>query len=279
MAVADPKVNLQLGGSREAVFAIKAELGDLDATQLRAIMVNLDAASAQRFVAPLNLMMRKYGITTLEQRSMFLAQLGHESKGLTDWIEDSGPKGNEYFLQKYWLQLNWTGLGKSVVNREGILLRVPAEKGVQPSKTFELYFSGSRSYNSAATLIGSAEFTRRNGFYEYQFNGAVPTKLTSHLLVVEVTAKNRFVKLAINNPLGNFRPEDSWDFRGRGPIQLNWTIQLPRVRQLRETIRHHADANPGFRHEFTNVGPRLCWLVLQRPAQSRLSWSGQQSRW
>ena len=220
MAIANPSVNLQSGGSQDAVFAIEAELADLDAAQLRAIMVNLDAASAQRLVAPLNQMMRKYGITTLEQRAMFLAQLGHESKGLTDWIEDSGPKGNEYFLQKYWLQLNWTGLGKSVVNREGILLRVPAEKGVQPSKTFELYFSGSRSYNSAATLIGSAEFTRRNGFYEYQFNGAVPTKLTSHLLVVEVTAKSRFVKLAINNPLGNFRPQDSWDFRGRGPIQL-----------------------------------------------------------
>lgn len=219
IAVANPAVNLKPGGDPTAVFATDAWLGVLSASQLQSIMGKLSRSDAEGLVGPLNEMMKKYNITTLEQRAMFLAQIGTESAGLRIWPEDPGSKGNEYFLNKYWLKGNWKGLGASVVNKAGILLKIPATANAPSSKSYDLFFSRHDSLSAASERIARVTFVRNGKHFEYQFEGAVPQKLTAYLLVVDSASGRKM--LAVNNSLGNFRPQDSWEFSGRGPIQLS----------------------------------------------------------
>jgi predicted chitinase len=85
LVVADPDENLQPDGDPAAVLAVATQTGGLTDTQLAAMMPNLTDTAT---LAPaLSDAMQTFGITSLEQQAMFLAQLDAESQGLTRWEE------------------------------------------------------------------------------------------------------------------------------------------------------------------------------------------------
>jgi putative chitinase len=87
LVVADPDNNLGSQGDPNAVLAVVAHTDDVTAAQLRKLIPSLSLANATAFAPALNQVMSDFGITTLEQRAMFLGQLAAESNDLTRWHE------------------------------------------------------------------------------------------------------------------------------------------------------------------------------------------------
>ena len=218
LVVANPANNLGPQGNPLAVLALQAHLNALTTAELEKVMPGLSPAAAQSYVPALNNTMNQFHIQTLEQRAMFLGQLAVESQNLQTWSEKyNGNDPVAYFINKYWVPTSqWTGLGASVPTVNGITLKVPGVAG--PNKTYNLYWSNSANFTTAATLYQKQTFTYSGGFYTAQFTGAVPPKYTTYLLVVDPSTNH--VVLAINNHLGNWSPADAAAFRGRGPIQI-----------------------------------------------------------
>jgi predicted chitinase len=195
---------------------------DLTADQLYRIMSSsssqhISEDDAARLAPLLADAMAQNGITSLEQRAMFLGQLAHESNLLRTWTESGS---DNYLISTYWLKTSrWRGLGLSRPTTSGLTLRVPHPSGKQPAqKAFDLYWSGGPTLDFSPTLIGSFSFKNVSSWYEAAFSGGVPPAHTSDLLVVDPATSA--VVLAIENKLGNFQVKDVLDFRGRGPIQL-----------------------------------------------------------
>jgi predicted chitinase len=228
MVIADP---LQKMGPHEPdeTKSLNYSSGDpLTAAQLRELMPGLSSATAAQYVEPLNKVLNEFNITSLEQKSMFLAQLAEESANLTTWNEKyNGSDASAYFVKKYWVSRGqWThwvgnrptaGLGLSVATTSGLTLNIPHASG-SPTKIFQLYWAKGPAIANEATLLSNTTFTFRHGLYTANFGGAVPPSGTSYLLVVDPATKR--VELALNNILGNWSPQDAANFYGRGPIQL-----------------------------------------------------------
>jgi putative chitinase len=110
LVISDPAHNLKGGDGSDpnAVLADKAQIADpanrqlapLTAGELQKLMPRLDANAASRYAPVLAQAMFDYGITTLEQEAMFLANLAVESRGLTRWTEETyvGHLGKPYHL-------------------------------------------------------------------------------------------------------------------------------------------------------------------------------------
>ena len=163
--------------------------------------------------------MTAFGIGSLEQCAMFLAQLDEESAGLNSWSEKyNGSSADSYFIHKYWVQPSqWTGLGAAVPKVNGLTLKLK-DNGRSSAENLLLYWAQGPTLASSATLYGRHVFKRVGKYYVSDFKGAVPPKYTTYLLIVK--PKTQHVLLAIHNKLGNWSPQDATDFRGRGPIQL-----------------------------------------------------------
>jgi predicted chitinase len=218
LVIADPK-NLIDPYQDDETYALNYAPDDpLTVDQMTASMPGLPQADAERYVGPLNAAMDQFGISTLEQKAMFLGQLAHESANLWTWRELYNGDPDQYFINKYWVSKGqWTGLGACVPTTVGITLNIAHAKGAM-TKVYELYWAQGPNRTDSGTLYGEMTFTYANGRYSANFPGAVPPEHTTHLLVVD-PATNRVVQ-AIRNKLGNWSPQDATDFRGHGPIQI-----------------------------------------------------------
>lgn len=67
----------------------------IDLKQLLLILPNLGPSRAGRFLAPLNTAMAAWDINTPQREAAFLAQIAHESGGLTRWREIASGKAYE----------------------------------------------------------------------------------------------------------------------------------------------------------------------------------------
>jgi predicted chitinase len=218
LAISNPPINGQSDGNT-VVLANPANLGSLTAAQLAKIMPTLGSTNAAIMVSPLNTVMKNYGITSLEQRSEFLAQIGHESSDLTNFSETGSPS---YFINHYWIASTlWKNLGGSTPTATGLTLSVPAPSPSQkpPSTyTYKLYWAKGPTLQNGASLFASPTFNLTGNAYTYNFVGAVPPALTTYLLVVD--PKTSTVVRSINQTLGNWSPNDAVLFHGGGAIQI-----------------------------------------------------------
>jgi Chitinase class I len=202
-------------------------------------MPGLSDSSAQKYVDPLNTTMRDFGITSLEQRAMFLAQVARESANLTTWTEK--PRSPSYFIDHYWLSPShwhyWESdfkagqgerktLGPSEIDplTYNIQLRVPVATvpgDAEDSTPFELWWATGIARSAATERFATPPFVRRGDYYEYTVpaptSGTEPPPLTTNLLVVDPNTNS--VLFSLHDDLGNWSATDATMFIGRGPIQ------------------------------------------------------------
>jgi predicted chitinase len=218
LVIADPNQILGANQSDETASLTFAVASPVTAATLQAMMPGLSLAAAISYAGPLSQVMSAFGIKSLEQEAMFLAQLAHESANLRTWRETYNGDANTYFINKYWVDKHqWSGLGVSVPTTHGLTLNVPHVKG-SPTKVYKLYWAKGPTLTNSSTLYANVTFSYSNGHYTANYVGAVPPPLTTYLLIVDPVT-NRVVQ-AIHNKLGNWSPNDATEFRGRGPIQL-----------------------------------------------------------
>jgi len=227
LVVADPQNTFSGHSYANAILAVPAHLGELSAAQVDKLL-----PGGGQFAAVLSQTMTKFHIATLEQRAMFMGQLAVESGNLTTWVED---RSRSSCINLYWTQRfkKWAGTGtgaSATVNSSGIVFNVPIS-GNQPPKTkdFDLEWAlgsataqASSASSASATIFDTVVFTKVGNHYTYTFTGAVPPDTGvqfPHLLVVDGGTDKMVLDLV--NKLGNWSPDDAFDFRGGGPIQLS----------------------------------------------------------
>jgi probable HAF family extracellular repeat protein len=231
LVVTDPKDTLSGQGAKNAILPVVAYVGLLSAPILQKLMPGLSAADAGRYAPLLTSEMGTYGIRSLEQEAMFLGQLAVESGNLTQWVEE---RSKSSCIDLYWTHRfnQWAGTGtaaSATVYSSGIVLSVPASGNNPPAKkAFDLKWAvgsvkapTSSAARAAATKFSTVQFTKVGNRYTYTFTGAVPPDTGAqfpHLIVVD-TASHKVVTDLVNR-LGNWSPNDAFEFRGGGPIQL-----------------------------------------------------------
>jgi predicted chitinase len=248
LVISDPAHNQKGGDGSDpnAILVDKAQIADptnrqlapLTPAELQELMPGLDAKAAGRYAPVLAQAMFHYKITTLEQEAMFLGQVAHETNDLRSWSEKYNGDPESYFINKYWIsKTQWSGLGASVPNADGIMLKVPHAKPASNQdyqKEYELYWAQGKAAGGTGlsayvspTLDESLTFNFSTGYYTNAFPGAGDGKNTttaqlppgtSYLLVFDPATKQ--VVLALNNHLGNWSPKDATDYQGRGALQL-----------------------------------------------------------
>ncbi len=98
-------------GDPSSVLAVALKLETITPTQLVTLMPGLPQLVQQFLAPPLNTVMNAFGITSLEQRAMFLAQIGHEKPPASMTWDEIGT--NQDFTGQYWIAASqWTGLGR-----------------------------------------------------------------------------------------------------------------------------------------------------------------------
>jgi probable HAF family extracellular repeat protein len=221
LVVADPKDTFAGNSYAGAILPVAAHLGDLSTAQVEKLL-----PGGGKFAAPLSATMSKFGVASLEQRAMFMGQLAVESANLTKWVED---RSRSWCIDHYWTHRfrKWPKSGASAsVNSSDIVFRVKVSGANPPKeKVFDLEWVPGAATSPATPSAGAAfapvSFTRSGNYYTYIFPGAVPPDtgtLYAHLLVIDDATKR--VKIDVVNKLGNWSPDDAYDFRGGGPIQL-----------------------------------------------------------
>jgi predicted chitinase len=249
LVVADPVANFSNRGDLSAILAAPAHAGDLTADQW-----DNPLPGAGQYGAQLQQTMTAYGITSLEQRAMFLAQLGVESNNLQNLAESPSPGHDDYFVTHYWLPTpdhrdpltgtKWHGLDDSIPVTDGLELILPASGTAPMHHTYDLYWApgpgtGTGTLDKSATPFVSVDFTRVNlnpkgqppdYVYTYTFNpynfragAANPPDYQDLTKFPHLVVKDHgtgAAKLDIVNTLGDWSPQDAAEFRGGGPIQL-----------------------------------------------------------
>jgi predicted chitinase len=228
LVVADPTNTFTGQSYAGAVLDVPPHLGDLSGPQLQKLMPGLSAGDAERYAPVLASEMGTYGISSLEQEAMFLGQVAVESNNLRTWIEGPSSATPDYFITHYWVcppkgqgtgnapyGTKWAGLGHSYPTSTGLVLAVPAT-GRANSKQLELHWS-----NASGKAFATVTFTRQGNLFVYSWAGSnQEPEYTTRLLVVDPLTHPHQTLLTIGNKLGEFRPVDASDFRGRGPIQI-----------------------------------------------------------
>jgi probable HAF family extracellular repeat protein len=228
MVVADPKETFKGHSYPNAILADQAHISDYSRAQVDKLL-----PGGGQFYAVLNQTMAKFHIFSLEQRAMFMGQIYLESEHLTNWVEG---QSKSWCVDNYWTQkfknTIWAGTGSNAsatVNSTGIVFSVPVSGNNPPAtKAFNLKWArgsstaeASSAARAAATTFQTVQFTRVGNDYTYTFTGAVPPdtgRQFPHLLVVDAATHKVVMDLA--NTLGNWSPDDAYNFRGGGPIQL-----------------------------------------------------------
>jgi predicted chitinase len=174
--------------------------------------------------------MSKFNIDSLEQRAMFLAQTAAESDDLTAWAEQRSRSSaiNLYWIHRF-TQFAAVAGAKYTVTATGIVFQVAASAKKPPAtEAIDLEWAPGDLKHQASSAgasdpFASVDFTKVGQYYTYTFTGAVPLdygdlQVYPHLLVVDHATGRVLFDLV--NRLGNWSPDDAYNFRGGGPIQL-----------------------------------------------------------
>jgi predicted chitinase len=228
LVVASPLGGFGSAASGNAVLADDAHLGALTAAQLKKVWPGLSASAVGPLTPALEGVLEDYGITSLEQRAMFLAQAAHETKLGKSWSELYNGDPDQYFKNKYWVNPGqWQtsvgkGPGASQPDISGITLRLSAGKAAKTN--YNLYWGSAATFNAAkSTFIQSLSFTRNGKYSSAHFSGGMPpgkTPKTDQYWLLVVDPKTKKTVLALKNTLGNRSPQDATDFRGQGALHL-----------------------------------------------------------
>ncbi len=156
-----------------------------------------------------------------------MGQVSVETAKLQSWAEIPHGNPTDYFIKKYWTSSGlWADpkthrstLGSSKVTANGITIRIPATARGSPStKVYELDWADGPTLKNVLSKYATVTFTLSNGYYVYNYTGAIPPDGANRLLVVDPV--NNSVKLALYNSLGNWSPQDAYTYYGRGPLML-----------------------------------------------------------
>jgi predicted chitinase len=137
--------------------------GDVSAAQLRQIMnsqgYQLSEQKAEEYAPLLNDAMKEFGITTPAQQAAFLAQLAHESGGLTLWSEN-GKSGAGFEQGRGAIQLTHQENYQAAEDRFNIGLMSDPDKANDPRYTFRIaaWFVTSRDMGNALGKLGDGSW-------------------------------------------------------------------------------------------------------------------------